>query len=558
MDKSKLLGNLLIILVVAVILVGITYFYSFLIIKPYSGFDHILVIEDKVYKENPYIIRRDQVLVNSKIIRKEIDPYLQWDEKAEKVTLTTKNKTIRLKTDSLTAMVNAQPVQINIPATKIGDSLYIPVEFLTDFFGIEVSKYLDMNRVVVDKGNQQRKIGVPLEWISLKIKPSVLSPVYAFVDSDDVLYVYGETEEWYSVRTMDGVFGYVKKDLLEVKLFMGPVLMQEESEQKVWKPAKGKINLVWDYIYKKTPNVTERPPIKGLDVVSPTWFSLTDEEGNIDNKADISYVKWAHKNGYRVWALFDNGFDPDVTSRVLNDTEKREKVIRQLLVYARLYNLDGINIDFENVYHEDRDMLTQFVRELTPILHQQNLVVSMDVTVKSQSLNWSLCYDRKSLGEIVDYIALMAYDEHWATSPVSGPVASIGWVEEGIKTLLEEVAPSKVLLGLPFYTREWEETVDAKGSIMVKSKALSMAQARKRIKENNAKIIWNEETGTYFATYKKGDAVYKLWLEDAKSIELKASLVQKYNLAGTAAWRLGFEEKEVWNVLYNILKPQKI
>ncbi len=558
MDKSKALGNLLIILVAAAILMGVVYFYSFLIIKPYSGFEHILVIEEKVYRKNPYIIKRGQVLVNSKIIGKEIDPHLHWDEKAEKVTLTTNNKTIRFKTDSLTAMVNAQPVQINIPATKVEDSLYIPIEFLADFFNIEVSKYLDMDRVVVDKRNQQRKIGVPLEWTPLKIKPSVLSPVYAFVDSDDALYVYGETKEWYRVRTMDGVFGYVKKDLLEVEIFMGPVFTQEEPEQGLWEPEKGKINLVWDYIYKKTPDVTGRAPIKGLDVISPTWFSLTDEEGNIDNKADISYVRWAHKNGYRVWALFDNSFDPDITSRVLNDTDKREKVIRQLLVYARLYELDGINIDFENVYYEDRDMLTQFIRELTPILHQQNLVVSIDVTVKSYSLNWSLCYDRKSLGGIVDYIVLMAYDEHWVTSPVSGPVASIGWVEEGIRTLLEEVAPSKVLLGLPFYTREWEETLDAKGSIKVKSKALSMAQARKRIKENNARIIWDEATGMYFATYKKGDTVYKIWLEDVKSIELKASLVQKYNLAGTAAWRLGFEEKEVWNVLYNVLKPQKI
>ncbi|MDI3534680.1 MAG: hypothetical protein PWQ82_1045 [Thermosediminibacterales bacterium] len=568
MAKNKT-GFILFVLTSIIIAIVAIYLRSFLIIKPYKGSGNILIIEDKIFgnigygdnnnHHNPFIFKKERVLVSSNIIKQEIDPYLHWDEKSEKVTLTTKDKTIRLKTDSLTALVNSKPVEINIPATKVSGHLYIPVEFLADFFGIQIKKFPEVNRVVIDFKKEKRKIGYPLKPVGLKISPSVLSPVYDFAEKGETLYIYGVMENWYRVRTADGIFGYVKKDALEVKEMTISTTPTDANYEKLWQPTKGKINLVWNYIHQKTPDMTGTPKIKGLDVISPTWFSLADENGTIDNKADKNYVKWAHDNGYKVWALFDNGFNPEITSIVLNDTEKREKIIKQLLVYADLYEFDGINIDFENVFYKDRDMLTQFVRELTPILHEQNLVVSIDVTVKSQSLNWSLCYDRKSLGQIVDYIALMAYDEHWATSPVSGPVASIGWVEKGIQSLLEEVESTKVLLGLPFYTREWEETpANDKSNLKVTSKALSMSDAKKKIKENKADMVWSSDSGTYFAVYKKGDKTYKIWLEDEKSIELKASLVEKYNLAGTAAWRLGLEEKEVWDVLYKKLKPEKL
>ena len=224
----------------------------------------------------------------------------------------------------------------------------------------------------------------------------------------------------------------------------------------------------------------------------------------------------------------------------------------------RSFQLDGINIDFENVYYEDRDLLVQFVRELTPILHEAGIVVSWTLT-KSTSLNWSLCYDRKELGKVVDYMILMAYDEHWATSPVSGSVASIGWVEKGIVSLLEDVPAEKVILGLPFYTREWEERPAENGGIAVKSRALSMAQAKRIISQNGSSLSWDEKAGQHFAYYTKGDKVYKIWLEDDKSIQLKAALVNKYDLAGAASWRKGFEEPIIWEVLYNELKlPFKV
>lgn len=546
--KKILITSLIIYLL---IIVGIIFLRANMTFFPYS--QKTLVIEDSVFQEmDPFITEMGEVLVRFDIIKKEIDPYIFWDEKVQKVTITTRDKTIRLKTDSLRAMVNTKPVWIKIPVKIHREKPYIPIEFLAEFFGIRVTKFPDRNTVVIDFLEKERQVAEIPKKQPLKAYPSPLSFNYKVLETGEKVCIYGNKGEWYLVRTDEGILGYIKKPRnIKTVVYGKPDF--DNSIPAPWKPARGKINMVWDYIGGKTPDMSGIS-IKGLDVISPTWFSLVDEEGNIDNKGDINYVRWAHNNGYKVWALIDNSFNPDITSTVLNNTELREKVINQILVYAGLYNLDGINIDFENVYLEDRDALTQFVRELAPILREQGLVISIDVTVKSLSENWSLCYDRKNLGQAVDYMILMAYDEHWAGSPVSGSVASIGWVERGIRSLLEEVPAHKVILGLPFYTREWQERLLEGGKLEVKSKALSMASAQQHIRENKADVVWKEEYGQHFATYTKGEYTFKVWLEDERSIDLKSSLIKKYNLAGAASWRRGFEEPEIWEVLYNNLE----
>jgi spore germination protein YaaH len=251
-----------------------------------------------------------------------------------------------------------------------------------------------------------------------------------------------------------------------------------------------------------------------------------------------------------------NGSDPDVTNGFLNNTDIREKIIQQLLIYAKLYKLDGINIDFENIYLKDKGMLTQFMRELTPLLKEQGLIVSIDVTFRSSSENWSMCYDRKALAGIVDYMAVMAYDQHWAASPVAGSVAELDWVESNLIRILEEVPNEKVLLGLPFYTRVWkEEVVD--GKVKVSSTAVSMGAVEKILSEKKPEVIWDENSGQHYVEYKVGKVTNKIWIEDSKSINLKTSLVHKYDLAGAASWRKGFEAENIWVVLQDTLKVKQ-
>jgi len=518
-----------------------------------------LIIENTAITEGtPFIIENDQVLLSYNIIKEHLDPYIFWDEAENKITITTFDKTVRLATESLTAYVNNQPVEISFPAKNVTTEPYIPIHFLEGLYDIEVKVISNKNRVIIDKNFIDRKIGtIKANSATAKLSPSWYSAPVARLTKDDSLTVYSLEEGWFQVRTEDGTIGYIPEHKLEV------VEMPKKAENPL-QPIRqnlghGKLNMVWDYIHKVTPDMSGQKAPVGLDIISPTWFSIIDGQGTIESKADISYVKWAHDNNLAVWALINNDFNPDITHEFLSSSETRDKIIRQILMYAELFQLDGINIDFENVYYEDKDLLVQFVRELTPILHEAGIAVSIDVTVKSTSLNWSLCYDRKELGKVVDYVILMAYDEHWATSPVSGSVASIGWVEKGIVGLLEDVPAEKVILGLPFYTREWEETPDESGNISVKSKALSMAQAKHIISQNGASISWDEKAGQNFAYYTKGDKVYKIWLEDEESIKLKAALIKKYDLAGAASWRKGYEEPIIWEVLNDELKmPSKI
>lgn len=319
-----------------------------------------------------------------------------------------------------------------------------------------------------------------------------------------------------------------------------------------WHPAN-KINLVWDYVNISSANSDKEPKINGLNVISPTWFSVVTTDGFVLSKADMNYVVDAHSKGYKVWPLISNSFDCDLTRQLLADEKAQDKVIKQLLVYASLYNLDGINIDFENVYDDDKDKLTQFVGRLASALHQQNMVVSMDVTVPSSSPFWSNCYDRKKLSAAVDYIMVMTYDEHWSRSQKSGPVASLSWVDAGIKKMLTEVPKEKLVMGVPFYTREWEEGENGR----VKAKTLSMAMVDNLIKEKNLDVLWLEDKGLNYTEYYQDGNRYRIWIEDEKSMGLKMGLIETYHLAGVAGWRKGFERNEIWNVINMSLKQSQ-
>lgn len=309
----------------------------------------------------------------------------------------------------------------------------------------------------------------------------------------------------------------------------------------VW---SGKVNLVWD-VKGNAAALSKEDKINALNVIAPTWFSIISESGLMANKAEAEYVAAAHRKGYKVWALVDNGFDPNITHAVLHSPAAREKVINQLVFYAALYQLDGINLDFENIYDEDKDKVNEFVSEIASVLKQQNLTLSMDVTVPSNVSFWSKCYDRKKLAEVLDYIMVMTYDEYWATSPVSGPVASYPWVENGIQKTLKEVPKEKLLLGIPLYTRLWEE----RDGFKAKSKTMSMMDVERTIKERNLEVVWLEDKGLNYTEYYTDDKRYRIWLEDEKSLALKTGLVDKYGLAGVAAWRKGFERQEVWQIL---------
>ena len=337
----------------------------------------------------------------------------------------------------------------------------------------------------------------------------------------------------------------VKKDGQTLLVSKQAVLPMNKLHQPraPFKPA-GKIALVWDHILSENVDLASEGTISGLTVISPTWFAVSDSRGTVASKAQWKYVQDAHDKGYKVWALISNSFDPDMTQGFFADDSAQDRAIRQILMYTALYDLDGINVDFENVYDSDKDRMTAFVARLSEKLRQQGVVVSFDATVPSGTPNWSACYDREGIGKVVDYFMVMTYDEHWRTSPVAGSVASIGWVEQGIINTLAMVPKEKLLMGVPFYTREWR---DYGG--YVRSSTMWMSDVDARIAEYGLTPVWMEDIGQHYIEYERDGVRRRVWVEDAKSLSLKVAMVGKYNLAGVAAWRKGFEKPGIWEAV---------
>ncbi|WP_438434741.1 glycosyl hydrolase family 18 protein [Gorillibacterium sp. sgz500922] len=495
------------------------------------------------------------------VIQSEIDPYIRYEADSKSVIITTADRVVRMKTRELTALVNEKPITLRFPVEEKDGTVFVPVQALKDYYRFQLSESSDTGAVLLKKEGdavQWAKVPVqpkhPARTAALRSLPSIKAPIYRDLAQDERVLLWGEEDGWYRAQTEDGVVGYVRKgDLVLDQLETVPVQPAAESFDP-GKPLGQKINLTWQQIWSTKPDLSQIGEMPGLNVLSPQWLHLLDGEGNVTTKADLELANWAHNRGYRIWALFNNGFDPDRTTAALASYDTRMKVIKQLAAYAQMYQMQGINVDFENVYLKDKENFVQFLREMTPILHEQGVVVSVDITVKGGSATYSQFLDRKALGETVDYLILMGYDEHWATSQTAGSVASLPWVEEGVSRILEEdgVAPDKLILGVPFYTRIWtEETVD--GKTKVSSKAYSMDSIQALIKEKKLKPVMLDDIGQHYVEYREDGKTMKIWIEDAASMQKRMDLVAKYKLGGVASWSRGMESADIWKLMQQAL-----
>lgn len=319
-----------------------------------------------------------------------------------------------------------------------------------------------------------------------------------------------------------------------------------------------KINLVWQHDTLPAVDLSTLPKVPGVNVVSPCWYVISNEYGKINSKAVEEYVARAHTKGYKVWPLITNGFDPERTKKLLRDENARRYVIQQLLAEAEMHGFDGINLDFENIYQEDKDELTKFVKQIRKATKKKNLKLSIDVTVPNGSPNWSLCFDRKKLAKQVDYVVLMAYDQYSGGSPMAGPTASFNWDEAGLQATLQEVPAPKLILGIPLYMRLWH--FDAKEK-RFRAKTLSMPQAAKIHAEKSTdetyRCQWLEKEKMLYVSYMEKDVPYCFWQENERSLRYKAELVNTCQLAGIAAWRYGFETSDIWPMLEEVLKTPR-
>ena len=493
------------------------------------------------------VIKDDVIFVSMKDIDNFFDNYIYED--TNKIITTYDENIAEVGFTGSYINVNGQTKIVKAVAFKEDEQIYLPISEMLDVYNIELNYTEETNIVTIDSLKREQIKAKVSKNASVKDYARVLSRTVDKLKKGDAVIVISKSESgWAKIRTESGKIGYLKTNLLSNEVTV------RESQNQI-SQIDGKINMFWDY-YSEYVNVPDRTGeyIEGVNVVSPSFFYI-DDNGEFKDKVgeeEKQYIEWAHNNGYKVWPMFSNAeAGIIVTSELLNSYESREAIIENLIDVCERYDLDGINIDFENMYQRDKDVFSRFMIELTPRMKDIGVVTSVDVTAPDGAPNWSLCYDRTVLGNTVDYIIFMAYDQNGTSSTKPGTTAGYNWVETNLKKFIQtyEVPSEKIILGIPFYTRLWTETADGD----VESIAIPMTRIENEI-SNNATKTWNDTLKQYYVEFTSGSVTKKIWIEDLESIAKKVSLVSKYNLAGVSAWEKDMELDEVWEVIEKELK----
>lgn len=504
------------------------------------------------------IIEENTLFVPFSFIKEHIDHSIIYDEKSKSVIITTVDKVVQMPTDSLTYYVNQAKVSLQrSPIISKNGKIFVALDPILSFYPIQYKKLPGSNAIWIQKDGEKYRNGrlvnkdVNKERLRLRTEPTWRSPYVSEMTKNEAITIEGEKADFYLVRKENGKSGYIKKDYVD-KGEMVPVKITHESKTFQIPKLNGPIQLTWEAVYTKNPDSAKIPIMAGVNVVSPTWFSLAGSDGSIKNLASLEYSKWAQAKGYQVWGLFSNSFDPKLTHEALKDFETRQTIIRQLLHFSQMYQLQGINFDIENVHQEDGPFVTQFIKEAAVYLHDAGLVVSMDITFSAgENNNWSSFYERKKLAQAADYLIVMAYDEHTGAGSGAGSVASLPWVERNLLNLLSDVPNEKLVLGVPLYARLWKEQTNSDGTTAVTAKALSMDNVKAWLTEKGVQPVFNEESGQNYAEYydEAEKTTYKIWIEDELSLKKRAALAVKYELAGIGTWSRVFGDETAWSAI---------
>nr|WP_296158232.1 glycosyl hydrolase family 18 protein [uncultured Blautia sp.] len=422
-------------------------------------------------------------------------------------------------------------------------TVYLSLAFVQKYTDMDIYTYENPSRIVI----QHEFTGVNVASVQknscIRFRGGIKSPILTDVNKGDTVIYMQALEEWVQVSTMDGYIGYIQKEDIsdpETKDFERDFQREEYS----YLTMDAKVNIGWHQVTSQDANAYLADTIanvSGMNVISPTWFYLQDTAGNIVSIASSDYVNLAHERGLKVWGLIDN-FTADVsTTDTLSQLSSRQNIISQLIQAAAGVGLDGINVDFESLSEDAGPHFLEFLRELSIECHKNNLVLSVDNPVPE---DFTSHYDRKEQGLVVDYVIIMGYDEHYVGSE-AGSVASLPWVEKGVQDTLAEVSAQRTVLAIPFYTRLWKTTGGA-----LTSEAIGMDEAQQTLVDYGAEAVWDGSVGQNYATFESSDgSTYQIWLEDASSIAEKVKLISKYNLAGVAEWKLGFENSSIWQTI---------
>lgn len=496
-------------------------------------------MKNKVYMEN------DKIYLSKEDIKNYYDQYIYHDKDYNRIITTYDDNIAYISIDKGTTSINDSRI-VKANAITKDETIYIPISELQDIYNIKITYVKDTDTIVIESLDRESKVAKASKKLGVKYKATVISKSVDVIEADEQITIIPDTQikGWIKVRTTRGKIGFVQeKDLKDIKI--------EREQQKEAKQVEGNISLVWEYFseYSHAPERTGTT-LQGVNVVSPAFFYLKDGvlEENVGTYGE-EYIMWANNNNYKVWPMVANNTDSaskkQAFSKIMNDSNSRLQLINSIVEYVEKYNLDGINLDFENMYQADINMFSRFVIELEPRLNAMGAVLSVDVTAPDGSPDWSLCFDRNVIGNVADYIVFMAYDQNGVSSKSAGTVAGYDWVERGINKFLEqeEVPAEKIILGIPFYTRLWKESNGELSSSVV-----SMKNVAKNIPDGQ-QTVWDDNCKQNYLQYEKSGTTYKMWIEDETSITQKLNLISQYNLAGAGYWVKGFETESVWKVI---------
>lgn len=456
-----------------------------------------------------------------------------------------------------------------------GEICYVNLKYISKYIDFDY-EYAKANGdkpaiVVVNTKSREDKNGTVKKNTQIRADADYMADIVSDVKADTKLTILDKGDEWDKVATDDGVIGYILNKRVKVGKTT-KVSYKNDYDTYTHNVLDKKISLAWHQVMYSSSNSGLSDMIKnakGLNVISPTWFSVSDSKGEVSSIGSADYVKKAHSAGLDVWGLVSD-FETDgngdyYIKTVVNNTKARQKMVSNIMKYASLYDLDGINVDFEYINVSEGAGYLQFLRELSIECRKKGIVLSID---NYQPSAWTEFYDRNQQGRLADYVVVMNYDEHTASSNEAGSVSSLTFTEEGLKNTIDEVGDaSRVINGMPFYTRIWTETPEdesdgngkliedaANGNYVLSTKAVSMDAAKEAYTEAGTTPIYNEETGQNYVVYEKGSSTYMIWLEDETSIKARLDLMNKYEIAGAGYWKLGLESDDIWNTISQYFK----
>ena len=507
-----------------------------------------LVINNKNVTSNlkkDIFIEDDEIYISKQDLGNFFDKYIYEDTKNNQIVTTYDNKIAAISLEENKININGSNKETYAHAIEKDETIYIPIQELEDVYGIEI-KYIESSKVLtIDSITKEQKKAIITKNVAVKSSKNFIAKTIDRAKKGSYVVVISEENGYAKVRTENGKIGYVKTNKIA-----NTVVVREEI--KAEKQIEGKVNLVWDY-YSEYATAPDRTGVtmEGVNVVSPAFFHLNSKGELTENigQAGQKYIEWAHSNGYKVWPMVQNAGNGmmSVTSEIMNDYNKRQELIEDIVAVCVKYKLDGINIDFENMKQEDKNMYSRFIIELTPRLKDIGLVVSADVTAPDGSETWSMCFDRHVIGDVADYIIFMAYDQYGASSNKSGTTAGYNWVELSLNKFLktEEIESQKIILAIPLYSRLWTE--DSSGKVVKQSTV--PIKSMESIIPKGVEKQWNDDLKQYYVEYKDGSYTKKIWLEDENSLKEKISLITKNNLGGVASWEKGMETDNFWAFL---------